>query len=80
MSNAAYRPSDDEFPLTGSSNAQRNIGLVSGSVLAAFVAFIFGTCLFVSLDAMHKRYPAESPIIVSSLAGAAVDPRASDAF
>jgi hypothetical protein len=73
MSNAAYRPS-------GSSDDPRSIGLLSGSMVAALVAFVFGTCLFVALDTMHRRQPVESSIVVSSLAVSPVATRATDPF
>jgi len=61
----------------------RSVGLVSGSMIAAFVAFTFGSCLFVSLDAIHSRYPVAKraqPTTVSSLASASVATRTVNAF
>ena len=81
MSNAVYRSqSSENRPSIEGSEAQRNIGLASGSMIAALVAFIFGTCLFVSLDAMRKRYSVEAPIMVSSLAPYSIAPRGGEAF
>jgi hypothetical protein len=65
MSNRNYR---EPIPFIETLDDPKNVGLASGSMIAILVAFIFGTCLFVSLDALHPRYPAAKegqPITVS---------------
>jgi hypothetical protein len=69
MSDPTYRqPSEEDLSLIRPPDRSREIGLAGGGAIAALVAFIFGTCLFVSLDAINKRHPAERPVLVSGFA------------
>jgi acyl-coenzyme A thioesterase PaaI-like protein len=59
---------------TPAPDRRKPLGLLSGSIIAACLALVFGACLLTILDAMRRPQPTASAALISTQAATKVIP------